>query len=167
MTATLTILPAEPIEAGLAHIESDPRLAHMRPLYLAMRDAGVRLAFILHGDEPIELLTDQATIFLFGDDTDKARGPMAFSKKAVRAAARASVGAVIVAGAPDPAYYAIAAGTALGARVLMQGDEQVNGSVIIVETLPYQERAWADFLKRSNPSIAILICTTHEDAPAC
>ena len=168
MSESLVIVPQSRIDATLAYIDENPRMAHMRPLFLAVKDASVRLGFITPGrDESAFLRDDDTTIYLIGDDLHRSEGPMAFHKGTLRKAARASVGVVIVAGYPEPAVYAAAAAVAAGGRVLMQGDKQVNGSVIIVETQPYQERAWQDFLTRANPSLAVLMCTTTEGGPAC
>lgn len=156
ITSYIDALPGTPAE-------------HLRPLLIASRDAGIRLVFIDQGCKAEHEIKpdDPTSIYLVGDDLLTAQGPFAFRRKLIRNAARRSVGAIIVAAEAAVPVYAAAAAVASGGKALMQGDKQINGSVIIVETQPYQERAWGDFLKRANPLLAFLIVTTRPGGEKC
>ncbi|BBC00109.1 hypothetical protein [Bradyrhizobium elkanii] len=162
MSISLTGVPLDRLTNAVNM--STGEAAHFRPLWLAVRDAGVAMMFVPQGNDDFSDHEDRTTIFLIGDDLHTAKGPYGFHRKSLRAAFRKCVAAVIVACEPLPDAYAAAAAVAAGGRVLLQGDQQVNGSVAIVETQPYREREWKAFIEKTNPRISVLLCTTKEGA---
>jgi hypothetical protein len=160
MSVPLIGVPPERLTFAIG--ESERIAPHYRPIFLAVRDAGVLFMAVPQGHEDFTGLENTATIFVIGDDMETAKGPHGFHRKSLRVAFRKCVAAVIVACEALPDAYAAAAAVAAGGRVLMQGSEQVNGSVAIIETQPYREREWMDFIKKVNPSASLLLATTKE-----
>ena len=120
---------------------------HLRPLYLAARDFGVRLATIEQRAGAFRPPTDKPVLMVLGDDTLTPLGPAGFDRKSVkRFAARCDV-AVVMSCAPLLAGYAAAAACAAGYR----------RDALIVESQPKHEQAWLDLLREANPSMRIIV----------
>ena len=124
---------------------------HFRPVYAAMRSAGVALMLIRQGYGRFDVPTlprGRGFVAVIGDDTDHAEGPSGFRRKSLRRLAASVRGVSLISCEIQPDVYATAAELAA-----------LGQSVMIVETRPEQEAAWLDFLKVAAPRANLLICT--------
>jgi hypothetical protein len=122
--------------------------SYWRPIWTAVRDAGVGLCIIPQGGQPFDLPTNRPTILVIGDDMFESKGPQAFLYESLCRFVRRCRRAVIVASEPIPSAYASAAEAAAGLRQ----------DVIIVETRPEHEADWKNTLDVINPDLAYLLC---------
>ena len=120
---------------------------HLRPLYLAARDWGVRLATIEQRAGRFDPPTNRPVVMVLGDDTLVPLGPMGFHRKSVRRFAARCRLVVVVSCAPLVTCYAAAAACAAGLR----------RDVLIVESQPRWESDWLDLVKGANPSIQVIV----------
>lgn len=131
----------------LDHLASTGQ-AHLRPIYAAMRMAGVSLFLVPQGQERFLAPRVRSFVGLVADDTDCAVGPNGFHRKSLRRLAQDAKCIALISSDIMPAVYATAAQIAALGR-----------NVLIVETRCEQESAWLDFLKASAPRAHLLICT--------
>jgi hypothetical protein len=130
-------------------INSGP--SYLRPIMLAVRDAGVSLCVVPQGGEPFEPPHTRPAIVLIGDDMLESQGPAAFHKPSLLRFVSRCRGAVIVACEPLLVAYASAAAVAAGLRQ----------DVVIVETRPRHEADWKAALDAANPALNYILCTTE------
>ena len=134
---------------------------HLRPVLKAMREGFCAFVFIPRGEFKFCLPKDKGpVIYLLGDDLRDACGPWGFHRPSIRRALAETTLAVIVASAPDPRPYAIAACAAMMSAVLPRDGARAPRDVLIVETRPEQEQAWEDFIWRERPGLQLVLCTT-------
>jgi len=125
--------------------------AHLQPIMLAVRDAGVSLCVVPQGGEQFEPPHDKPAIGLIGDDVFISKGPTAFDKDSLVRFVGRSQGAVIVACEPLLVAYASVAAVASGLR----------RDVIIVETRARHEADWKAALDAANPGLNYILRTTE------
>jgi hypothetical protein len=135
-------VPGSRITATIDHLP-----AYMRPIMLAVRDAGVALCMVPQGEEPFDPPTDRPTICLIGDDMHEAKGPRAFHQDSLRDFAKRCTCAVIVSCEPLLVAYAAAAALA-----------SLGKDVIIVETRTEHEADWKSALDALNPDLYYILC---------
>jgi hypothetical protein len=122
--------------------------SYLRPIMLAVRDAGVLMCVVPQGNEPFDTPEDKPTILILGDDMIEALGPPAFHRPSLNRFVKRCHGAVLVACEPLPLAYGAAATTAAGLCV----------NIAIIETRPNQEAAWKTALDAINPDLAYIHC---------
>ena len=122
---------------------------HYKPLIAAVRDMGCGYAFVLQAAGPFTLPLDRGkpAIILIGDDLMTAKGPAGFDRASVERVARECEAAFVIASAPEEKIYGAASSVAAAQR----------RHVLIVETLPPHDGAWADLIRDANPSIRMVM----------
>ena len=130
--------------------------AHLRPIWIAVRDAGIACCIVPQGGEPFDPPEDRPTIVILGDDMLESLGPAAFHGPSLTSFVRRCRGAVIVACEPVPLAYATAAGTAAGLRF----------NIVIVETRPEHEADWKHALDAINPDLNYILCSVRPEGCA-
>jgi hypothetical protein len=78
-----------------AAIDTGP--SYWRPIWTAVRDAGVALYIVPQGGEPFDPPMNRPTIVVIGDDMFESKGPRAFHRKSLRRFVKRCHRAVIVA----------------------------------------------------------------------
>jgi hypothetical protein len=121
--------------------------SYLRPIFIAVRDAGVAFCMVAQCEEPFDPPKNGPTIVLIGDDTRESKGPRAFHQDSLRNFVRRSTGAVIV--SCEPPLVAYAAAAALAA---------MGKDVIIVETRTEHEASWKSELDAINPDLHYILC---------
>jgi hypothetical protein len=123
---------------------------HLRPLFHAVRDEGCDVAWIFQGAPATRLpKTGRPLIAVVGDDLDRALGPEGFHRPTLRRLVReASVASIVSSGPVVDAYERPATNAVL-----------LRENVIIVETRPEQELAWANFVRDARPEMGLLLCS--------
>jgi hypothetical protein len=121
---------------------------HLRPIFTAMRDAGVGFCLIPHGRQPFDPPTNIPIIMLIDDDVDETKGPQDFHQESLRSFVKRCTGATLVTCEPPLAAYAGAATVA----ALLRRD------LIIVETRTEHVAAWKAALDAINPDLALVLC---------
>jgi hypothetical protein len=129
-----------------AAIEAAP--SHLRPIFMAVRDAGVAFCIVPQGGQLFDPPTNRPTIVLIGDDMREAKGPQDFHQESLRNFVERCTGAMLVTCEPSPAAYAAAA-----ALAAVQ-----HHDVVIIETRPEHEANWKAALDAINPDLAWLLC---------
>lgn len=124
---------------------------HMRPLFIAARDAGVAICLVAQRSPAFMIPSKRPSVLLIGDDMHEAMGPGGFHQKSIRRFVRRCRSAVIVSCAPLVEAYASAAAVAAGLRL----------DVILVETRIEHEAAWKDFIEAARPGVSFLIATVE------
>lgn len=122
---------------------------HLRPIIAAVRDCDISMMFVPQIADPFRLPRKDAkpTIFMIGDDLERAEGPDTFHMPSIRRAIRACHDFTVVSGAPLPHIYASAAYTpAIDRRHSM-----------LVETRPEQEIAWVSLIRKLAPGRPIIL----------
>jgi hypothetical protein len=120
------------IESGLG--------SRLRPIWVALRSAGVACCFVSQGGEPFDPLADKPTILTIGDDIWESLRPKAFHCR----------GDVIVARESIPfAAASIAAG--------------LRFDVVIVETQPEHQADWNNARDAINPSPSYILCSVKPE----
>jgi hypothetical protein len=122
--------------------------AHLRPIWIAIRDAGIACCIVPQGNEPFDPPENKPTVLILGDDMVEALGPPAFHGPSLKRFIKRCHGAVLVACEPMPVAYEAAAATAAGLCV----------NIAIVETRSNQEAAWKAALDAINPDLAYIHC---------
>jgi hypothetical protein len=136
------------IESGLG--------THLRPIWIAVRDAGVACGIVPQGGEAFDPPEDKPTIIIIGDDMLESLGPIAFHQPSLKRFVKRCRGAVIVACEPLLVAYATAAATAAGLRF----------NVVIVETRPEHEADWKQALDAINPDLNYILCSVRPEGHA-
>jgi hypothetical protein len=121
---------------------------HLRPIFMAIRDAGVACCVVPHGGQSFDPPTSHPTIVLIDDDMHETKGPQDFHQESLRSFVKRCTGATLVTCEPPLAAYA---GAAIIAAVLRQ-------DVIIVETRTEHVAAWKAALDAINPDLAWMLC---------
>jgi hypothetical protein len=121
---------------------------HLRPIFVAIRDAGVACCVIPHGGQSFDPPTSHPTIVLIDDDMDETKGPQDFHQESLRNFVKRCAPAMLVTCEPPPTAYAAAAAMAA----------LLNYDVIIIETRPEHEANWKAALDAINPDLAWLLC---------
>jgi hypothetical protein len=127
--------------------------AHLRPIWIAVRDADIACCIVPQGHEPFDPPENKPTVLILGDDMMEALGPPAFHRPSLRRFIKRCHGAVLVACEPLPVAYGAAAATAAGLRV----------NIAIIETRPNQEAAWKTALDAINPDLAYIHCKVRSE----
>jgi hypothetical protein len=126
--------------------------SHLRPIWIAVRDAGVACCIVPQGGEAFDPSEDKSTIVIIGDDMLASLGPKAFHETSLKRFVKRCRGAVIVACEPVPLAYAAAASVAA-----------LCANVVIVETRPRHEADWKAALDAINPDLNYIICTVKPE----
>ena len=126
--------------------------AHMRPLFVAARDAGIGLCLVPQGHHAFDVPVDRPTVLLVGDDMHEAFGPDGFHRKSVRRFIRRCRSAVIVSCAPIVTAYAAAATTAA-----------MGMDTILIETRLEHEQNWRALIEKERPGISMLVATVQPE----
>jgi hypothetical protein len=129
-----------------AAIDAGP--LYLRPIFAAIRDAGVACCVVPHGGAPFDPPTNNPTIALIDDYSREAKGPQAFHQDPLRSFVKRYKNAVISSCEPLPAVYFSAATLA----AVMRRD------VTIVETSPEHVADWEAVLNAISPDLACLLC---------
>jgi hypothetical protein len=151
----LIINASVPRENLTAVIDSGLGL-HLRPIWIAVRDAGVACCIVPQGGEPFELPEGKPTIVILGDDMLQSLGPSAFHRPSLKRFVKRCRGAVVVACEPVPLAYAVAAGTAAS----------LGFNIVIVETRPEHEADWKNALDAINPDLSYIFCSVPPEGHA-
>jgi hypothetical protein len=126
---------------------------HLRPIFIAVHDAGVGFAIVAQNSGPFDFPPNRPTILVLGDDMLESLGPKAFHETSLKRFVKRCRGAVIVASEPIVVAYASAAATAAGLRFDM----------VIVETRPEHEADWKNALDAINPNLAYILCSVKPE----
>lgn len=116
---------------------------HLRPVILAVRDLACGMLMVRQGSQPFRLPRDprRAGIVIVGDDMGHAIGPAGFHMPSVRRAIRSCHAFAVVSCEALPEVYERIALTAAITR----------RNVMLVETLPSEEIAWASLIQKLAP----------------
>ncbi len=137
-----------------AAVEHGP--AHLRPMYLAVRDHGVSFAVVTQRAGRFAFPSDKPVVALLGDDLDEALGPAGFHLKSVRRFVASCEGAVIIACDPQPRLYIAAATVAV----------MLRRNAVIIETRSEHEADWVDLIRSIKPDIRMLLGTVRPPTEA-
>lgn len=127
---------------------------HMNPVFAAIRDFGVGVLIVPQSTDSLDSAlkeAGEAAIVIIGDDTNRALGPAGFDTPSLRRLFKSTKGVAVIASAPPEHVYAEASLMAALMRCL----------VVILETRPEQEIAWAAFVKEANRDAPILLVTVE------
>jgi hypothetical protein len=138
--------PASRVRLDMAFEASPPFL---RPVIEAVRSYGCGLLSVGQSSAPFRLPEDpkRPGIIIIGDDLDRAVGPQGFHLASVRRAIKACKAFAVVSCEPLPVAYACLASSAV---LLRQ-------NVMIIETRPEQEIAWANIVRKLAPDAQLLL----------
>lgn len=127
-------------------VENGP--LHWRPIYLAVRDAGVQLAVVEQKAGRIRLPEGGGPrIMVVGDDTHTPMGPSGFHRKGLRRFIAGCHAVAIVSCEPLVSLYAMVATCAAGFR----------RDALLIESQPEHEQAWIELVRAANPTARLVI----------
>lgn len=145
MIAGITQASRARLDAAIEH-----GALHLRPIYAAVRDAGIIFAVIPQGAGRFDLHDSRRpSIALIGDDMDQAYGPAGFHRKSLRRLLARCTSVAIVSCEPLVEVYTCMAVTAAGLR----------GHSALIETRLEHEENWTRFVKEHAPDAALMVAT--------
>ncbi|MFN9790789.1 MAG: hypothetical protein ACK53X_06840 [Holosporales bacterium] len=138
-------------------LQNNPALPpHFHVIFTAVRDYGLRLAFLQHGSEDSDLeALQQASPFIAMvlDDSGASLGPAAFDQQVLKNLTTLAHCAAVLACAPITAVYESLCRTAGAMRQ----------NLLIVETLPAHEMTWAAYLRCEKPQLPLVVGSVNPD----
>lgn len=121
---------------------------HLVPIWRAVADSDVTFATVFQNDGRFTIPDARPAVVILGDDLDRARGPMAFSARSLRAFLPRCAAVAFVGCEAMPIVYANAARMAVDGR----------HTVAIIESQPEHEKAWLDLVDKIAPKAELLVC---------
>lgn len=144
MSTTFATAPRARLDQAIA-----TGAAHLRPIWLAVRDAGCSFAVVTQGHQRFDIPTARPAIVLIGDDMHESRGPGGFHRKSLRRLLARCRSVSIVSSAPVIMAYAAPAATAVG----------LGCTSAVIETRARHEADWRHFVEEHAPEAALVIAT--------
>ena len=132
-----------------------PDAAHLAPPFAAVAE-GLGLAIAAQTAEPFRLPENRPVVLVVGDDLDTSLGPDGFHKPSLRRVLRRAAGVAVMAGAPRPEPYALAAEAAL----------TFGATMVLIECREITEGDWNAFVATAAPRVPRLIVTPFPEHEA-
>jgi hypothetical protein len=129
---------------------------HLNPIFEAVRDYGVKLAVLMRGAEPVDVLAPingHPFIIMVADDTDICPGPTGFELTSLKTALASVACVAVVSCQPPEALYRYIS--------LLPAFQCANAAII--ETRPEHDRAWIDWLYDNAPHARLILGTPFPD----